>query len=94
MLPVLPEVMLKSSPGALGAAGLPLEVPLPALQQGVDERPAEEQQAGEAGWAEQGTVVSSQPAPQGQAEASTCLACTLTLPWKSRAFCLLGVEFP
>lgn len=77
MLPVLPAGALKASPAALGIAGLPPEDPLQApggtTLRGVDERPAEDQRAGEAGSTERVSVASSLPAAQGLAKASTCL---------------------
>ena len=77
MLPALPAAVVKASPGALGVAGLPPEDPLQAppgrALRGVDERPAEDQQAGEAGRTERVSAASSLAAPQGLAEAGTCL---------------------
>lgn len=77
MLPVLPAAVVQDSPGALGVAGLPPQDPLQAPRgralRGVDERPAEVQQAGEAGRTEGVRVASSLPAPRGMAEGGTCL---------------------
>lgn len=101
VLPVLPAGALTASHGALGIAGLPPEDPLQAPRgralRGVDERPAEDQQAGEAGRAEGVSVASSLPAPpRGLAGAGTCLqshgllakglfsASPLWLPWAGR----------